>query len=101
MLPAETEGNDPLEAAGTPLAQVPVGTLPLLLHDLPAAAQDQIPLLEGDLDFVLLHPGKVMEYSVQIICVIGVIAAGKLWAKWNASRATGVACAVKGSSKAE
>jgi YjbE family integral membrane protein len=40
------------------------------------------PWVEG-----LLHPGKVMEYSVQIIGVIGVIAAGKLWAKWNASRA--------------
>jgi len=54
------------------------------------------PWVEG-----LLHPGKVMEYSVQIIGVIGVIAAGKLWAKWNASRAAGEACAEKASSKAE
>jgi YjbE family integral membrane protein len=54
------------------------------------------PWVEG-----LLHPGKVMEYGVQIIGVIGVIAAGKLWAKWNASRATGEACAEKVSGKAE
>ena len=34
----------------------------------------------------LLHPGKVMEYSFQIAGVIGVIVAGKLWAKWKASK---------------
>jgi YjbE family integral membrane protein len=51
------------------------------------------PWVEG-----LLHPGKVMDYTFQIVGVIGVIAAGKLWAKWNASRA-GEACAVKVSSE--
>ena len=54
------------------------------------------PWVEG-----LLHPGKVMDYSVQIICVIGVIVAGKFWAKWNVSRATDEACAGTDSKKAE
>ena len=52
------------------------------------------PWVEG-----LLHPGKVMEYTFQILGVIGVIAAGKLWARWNASRTTGEACPVKVSSR--
>jgi len=38
---------------------------------------------------------------VQIIGVIGVIVAGKLWAKWKASRATDEVCEVKVSSKTE
>ena len=54
------------------------------------------PWVEG-----LFHPGKVMEYGVQIIGVIGVIVAGKLWAKWKASRATDEVCEVKVSSKTE
>ncbi len=48
----------------------------------------------------LLHPGKVMEYAVQAIGIVGVIVAGKLWARWNASRAP-EACPVKVPAKDE
>lgn len=34
-----------------------------------------------------LHPTEVAEYSVQIICAVGVIVAGKLWMKWKISQA--------------
>ena len=32
-----------------------------------------------------LHPGKVLDYSVQIICLVGVIVVGKLLVKWKIS----------------
>jgi len=53
------------------------------------------PWVEG-----LLHPGKVMEYTVQGIGIVGVIVAGKLWARWNASHAP-EACPVKVPAKDE
>jgi len=34
-----------------------------------------------------LHPTKVVEYGVQLVCAVGVIVAGKLWMKWKISRA--------------
>jgi len=34
-----------------------------------------------------LHPTKIAEYGVQIFCVVGVIAGGKLWLKWKISQA--------------
>lgn len=35
----------------------------------------------------ILNPGKLLIYSVEIIFAIGVIAAGKLWMKWQIARA--------------
>lgn len=40
------------------------------------------PFTEG-----ILHPGKLMIYSVELIFAVGVIAVGKLWMKWRISRA--------------
>ena len=37
----------------------------------------------------MFHPGKITEYSVQLIGIVGVIVAGKLWAKWKAANAAG------------
>ena len=34
-----------------------------------------------------LHPTKIAEYGVQILCAVGVIVAGKLWMKWKISQA--------------
>jgi YjbE family integral membrane protein len=34
----------------------------------------------------ILHPGKMLQYSVEIIFAIGVIGAGKLWMKWKIAR---------------
>lgn len=34
----------------------------------------------------ILHPGKMLQYSVEIIFAIGVIVAGKLWMKWKIAR---------------
>ena len=34
----------------------------------------------------MLAPGKALQYSVEIIFAIGVIAAGKLWMKWKVAR---------------
>ncbi|RJQ51047.1 MAG: TerC family protein [Nitrospiraceae bacterium] len=34
----------------------------------------------------MFGPGKALQYSVEIIFAIGVIAAGKLWMKWKISR---------------
>jgi len=31
----------------------------------------------------LVHPSRVLEYAVQVIFAVGVIAAGKLWMKWR------------------
>jgi predicted tellurium resistance membrane protein TerC len=39
------------------------------------------PWVEG-----VFHPGKVMEYTAMLVGVVAVVAGGKLWAKWNASR---------------
>jgi len=39
----------------------------------------------------VLHPGKMMEYVAMAVGVVGVVAGGKLWAKWNASRTAGTA----------
>ena len=38
------------------------------------------PWIEG-----LVHPSRVLEYSVQLIFAVGVIVAGKLWMKWRIS----------------
>ncbi|MBI5204331.1 MAG: TerC family protein [Nitrospirae bacterium] len=40
------------------------------------------PFTEG-----ILHPGKLMIYSVELIFAVGVIAVGKLWMKWQVSKA--------------
>ncbi len=40
------------------------------------------PFTEG-----ILHPGKLMIYSVELIFAVGVIAVGKLWMKWQGSKA--------------
>ncbi len=40
------------------------------------------PFTEG-----ILHPGKLMLYSVELVFAVGVIAVGKLWMKWQISRA--------------
>ncbi|MFA4827606.1 MAG: TerC family protein [Thermodesulfovibrionales bacterium] len=40
------------------------------------------PFTEG-----ILHPGKLMIYSVELVFAVGVIAVGKLWMKWQISRA--------------
>ena len=34
----------------------------------------------------MLHPGKMLQYSVEIIFAIGVIVTGKLWMKWKIAR---------------
>jgi YjbE family integral membrane protein len=34
-----------------------------------------------------LHPTKIAEYGVQLVCAVGVIVVGKLWMKWKISRA--------------
>lgn len=34
----------------------------------------------------LLHPGKLIEYAVQIFFAVGVIVFGKLWIKWKAAK---------------
>jgi YjbE family integral membrane protein len=39
------------------------------------------PFTEG-----ILHPNKIMIYSVELIFAIGVIVSGKLWMKWQVSR---------------
>ena len=39
------------------------------------------PFTEG-----ILHPGKLMIYSVELIFAVGVIAVGKLWMRWQISK---------------
>jgi YjbE family integral membrane protein len=34
----------------------------------------------------MFHPGRVMEYTAMTLGIVTVVAGGKLWAKWNASR---------------
>jgi YjbE family integral membrane protein len=34
----------------------------------------------------MLHPGKVVKYSIELTFAIGVVAAGRLWMKWKISR---------------
>ncbi len=34
-----------------------------------------------------LHPSKMTEYGVQILCTVGVIVVGKLWMKWKIANA--------------
>jgi predicted tellurium resistance membrane protein TerC len=33
----------------------------------------------------LVHPGKIVEYGVQIFFAVGVIVVGKLWIQWKNS----------------
>jgi predicted tellurium resistance membrane protein TerC len=33
----------------------------------------------------LFHPGKILEYAVQIVSAVGVIIVGKLWMQWSSS----------------
>ena len=33
----------------------------------------------------LIHPGKILEYAIQIIFAAGVIIVGKLWIRWRSS----------------
>jgi predicted tellurium resistance membrane protein TerC len=34
----------------------------------------------------LVHPGRILEYSVQLIFAVGVIAMGKMWMRWKISK---------------
>jgi predicted tellurium resistance membrane protein TerC len=33
----------------------------------------------------LVHPGKILEYGVQVFSAVGVIVVGKLWIQWKHS----------------
>jgi YjbE family integral membrane protein len=46
-----------------------------------------------------LHPSKMTEYAVQIICTIGVIVVGKLWMKWKVARVEREGIAVQAEGK--
>ncbi|MDD5167998.1 MAG: TerC family protein [Syntrophales bacterium] len=34
-----------------------------------------------------LHPSKTMDYTVQVLCTIGVVVVAKLWMKWKVKKA--------------
>jgi predicted tellurium resistance membrane protein TerC len=36
--------------------------------------------------FKLIHPSKLLQYSVEIFFTLGVLVAGKIWIKWKISR---------------
>jgi len=34
-----------------------------------------------------LHPSKLLDYTVQAVCTVGVVVVGKLWMKWKVAKA--------------
>ena len=34
-----------------------------------------------------LHPSKMLDYTVQAVCTVGVVVVGKLWMKWKVAKA--------------
>jgi hypothetical protein len=33
-----------------------------------------------------LQPGQLLDYTIQAICTVGVVATGKLWMKWKIAK---------------